>query len=92
MKLIPMFLSNFYHFRIIADDCKPIATALRRSKSIREVYLGGNPLMPDDQTLFISILKSKTPIEILSLGDYTFITQETNQVCFHITEQSYNQF
>lgn len=65
----------------IADE---IAIGLLRSKSLDEIYLGGNPWSDDDiqafSTAFVTSKDIVPHITKLSFGEHRWITKETAQV------------
>lgn len=67
-------------YNSLTGNAAEFALGLKKSKSLLEVKLGGNPWTPDDIDVIIGCFKKKCFLTNVSLGEYKWLTNEQNKV------------
>lgn len=64
----------------LTGNASEIVIGLRKSRSLLEVKLGGNPWTPDDINEIISIFRKRCFLKNISFGEYKWLTKDQTNV------------
>jgi Ran GTPase-activating protein (RanGAP) involved in mRNA processing and transport len=68
------------HNELTTFEYTKLAVGMKYSKTIEECYIGGNPFEDEDDEILINVFTTKSPLRLLSLGNFFYISQATHQV------------
>lgn len=71
--------------RMSKFELKKLSLGLKNSETIKEVYIKGNLFGDEDDVRLINVFKSKSPLELLSFGEWFHISQEAFNVSCNIS-------
>lgn len=64
----------------LTGNVDELIPGFKKSKSLLEVKLGGNPWTPDDIDALINMFKKKCFLNNISLGEYKWLTKDQTNV------------
>jgi Ran GTPase-activating protein (RanGAP) involved in mRNA processing and transport len=73
------------HNRLSSAELKKLAIGLKFSKTIDEVYIADNLISSGDDVVLVNVFKSKSPLTLLSFGEWFYLSREAFDVNISIT-------
>lgn len=61
-------------------ELKKLALGLKYSKTIREVYAGGNSFTSEEEEAMVKVFASNSPLQLLSFGSFYHLSHEAYEV------------